>query len=224
MLSKKEQLKQGPMNRCVVLMASHLGSKERYQTIKWAIESIAQQTRKPDKVMISYSFALDSPDTDQWSTLLENIPYMFIQHHQKQSQFQHYFYLFKHITNEDIVMFLDDDDLFAPNKVEIVENIFKTHPNYNVICHEVFNFGDPFSTSLTLPQHIHLYKGSYGMKEYFVYCIKGYYIFHVIEKINDSFELSYSFFDVLFSSLLNEDFLIEKALQYVRLDRIQRDY
>lgn len=99
------------MSNIKILMASHLGSEFRYFSIKKSLESIKRQTISPHSVLISYSYELEKPNTQEWVEILHPIPLLLFEHNVKTSQFSHYTVLSKHIDNNDIICFLDDDDL-----------------------------------------------------------------------------------------------------------------
>ena len=128
----------------VVLIASHLNVAERYETIKYALTSLHNSTRKPDHVYISCSYALSAPNVDEWSEILGSIPHTIILQEKKLLQFEHYYYLSRKVNDTDIMCFLDDDDMYHPEKIRRVYDYFSEVPAVrctNVIKHPVYYFG-----------------------------------------------------------------------------------
>ena len=123
-----------------VLMASHLGSTFRYATIKTALQSIANQTRQPDEVLIAYSYKLDAPDEEEWKLILSPIPLRTVKSSTQQHQFHHYKNLVTMIDDDDLVCFLDDDDLYHPDKIQKVFDAYKSPRFKGVIKHRYKDF------------------------------------------------------------------------------------
>lgn len=125
-----------------VLMASHLGSTFRYATIKTALQSIANQTRQPDEVLIAYSYKLDAPDEEEWTRILSPIPLRTVKSSTQQHQFHHYKNLTTMVDDDDLVCFLDDDDLYHPDKIQKVFDAYKSPRFKGVIRHNYRAFFD----------------------------------------------------------------------------------
>lgn len=109
-----------------ILIASHLNEPLRHETIKDALTSIKNNTEPPEHVYISCSYKI-KPNIEEWSKILKNIPHTIILQEKRMLQFQHYHYLSKYIEDDDIVCFLDDDDLYYPNKIKTIKYLFKNY-------------------------------------------------------------------------------------------------
>jgi hypothetical protein len=96
-------------------MASHQNIPERAELTEYALKSIAKGTSKPDKVLISYSG--HRINEDSWSAILQDIPHVILYSDKPLLQFDHYERLGRYVSDDDIVMFCDDDDLYHPDKV-----------------------------------------------------------------------------------------------------------
>ncbi len=201
-------------------MASHLGSKERYITIELALESIAKQTKLPDQVMVSYSYDLEEPNTSKWSDILGDIPHVFLKKDAKRSQFQHYFSLFEYVEPTDTIMFLDDDDLYHPTKVEIISN----HIDQNIVCHLAQLFGNPYDEN-KITYNISDGSCTAATREYVCYCIKGRHLKQIIDRIDTNPSLGqYDLFFKTSMDMCENVKYIDDVLYYIRRDRIKRDY
>lgn len=126
----------------IVLLASHLTNPLRKKTIQYALQSVAEQTIKPDKVMISYSG--DKNDEENWRKILNQIDTDIFYHPNQRQQFEHYFFLHKFVKDDDVVMFLDDDDLYNLSKVERTKQEFTNNPAIDYLQHKIRRFGQPY--------------------------------------------------------------------------------
>lgn len=133
------------MGRIVLLIASHLNVVERYQTMLYALRSVALNTRKPDHVYISYSVGHFDQSVDEWHKELIDVPHTFIRQTERLLQFEHYHILSKSVFDDDVVSFMDDDDLLDPAKFDVVEKHMK--PNC-VLRHKLVLFGECFGLPL----------------------------------------------------------------------------
>lgn len=124
-----------------VLLASHLENLARHKTIQYALRSVAEGLQKPDKVMISYSGI--KADEEIWKVILQDIQVLIIHHNEKQMQFRHYYHLEPFVKDDDVVMFLDDDDLYHKEKIATTVKYFNNE-NVKVLQHNWCQFDDPF--------------------------------------------------------------------------------
>lgn len=212
-----------------ILMASHLGSDNRHIVIKWALESIAKQTVKPDCVNIAFSYD-KRPDIGNWQKILGDIELKLYESPEKLSQFQHYYKIFDVLrkNSSNILMFLDDDDIMHEKRVEIIKNYFETDGLKDVLKHNAEIF---WSWELTSPEELNnQIKNKVIAAEYWKNCIKISYIKKIEQKIKEDcpqYNLDYIYYDLLFSAAVNEKDIhyVDKTLYYYRKDQIlQKDY
>jgi hypothetical protein len=155
-----------------VLLASHLGCPARYITIKLALESVMKNTVLPDKILVGFSYKSDLgyPNTQSWRDICGDrlsIVYTTGQ----LTQFGHYMKLSNFISDNDVIMFLDDDDLYHPKKIELTKEFFENHPKKEKVAHAFAQFG-------RIEEHAYINKPSHGFrkspgKEYYTLAIKG---------------------------------------------------
>ncbi len=214
--------------RVLVLIASHLGSEFRYTTIKLALTSLAKSTVLPGEVWISYSYNPDlgPPNEDIWRETLTGIKVQFHNRGSKRvQQFDHFRFLSKGVEPDDLVMFLDDDDLYTENKVGLIVKTFKENPKAEVIVHQCRIFGDPFTVTIS-PGGFCL-SGITHHQEYFCFCIKGKKLLEYLESEMPDRPRAHAkcFDDLLFKAWLSPrcDVWLDEALVHVRKDRIPRD-
>lgn len=110
--------------RVVILIASHIKVQNRVKTLQYALKSIQNNTRHPDIVYISYSCEDNlNIDENKWSQELTGIKHKFIKQPSQVYQFEHFKKLCEYVNDDDIIMFLDDDDLYYPEKLKLVINL-----------------------------------------------------------------------------------------------------
>jgi hypothetical protein len=229
------------MNRRVVLMASHLGSPERYITIKRALKSIFNSTLHPHLIFISYSCCSNVKDEqveNEWKDIFKmskiNL-YIFFKT-EKTPQFYHYDSLRFLIEDDDIVSFLDDDDLFHPQKIEIVFQKFQDHNfNVKVVVHTMNVFGAPWDSISENDENdvlstLQVFPASHS--EYFCYTVKG----NVFKTFFQSYTFSYgknnmdiNLLDLCFKIYVDECYKdemvkIDDRLVFMRKHKIKKDY
>lgn len=155
-------------DRVIVLIATHLACKERYEYIKRALGSLREN--KPDHVYVSCSYDQGPPDVNSWIEALGNNNLTVLLQPERLLQFEHYQILSKYCLDNDIVNFLDDDDLYHPDKIKSVKSYFKDHPEIEVIHHPYYKFGiaDPPLTAKSVDDIINTYLVS-DEEVYFVF-------------------------------------------------------
>ena len=155
-----------------VLIASYISSEERKITIRDTLRSIADNTRLPDRVLISYSVreGVANPPIDEWHTILGNICLTTFYHENRLLQFEHYEFLSHHIKDDDIIIFSDDDDILCPTKISTVIEAM----NFNdVSAHKLMRFGNKFSKDF-IPYETLGETPLYAcMREYCCFSVKG---------------------------------------------------
>ncbi len=118
-----------------VLIASHFHMQLRYELLEDALSSLANQTYKPHKILISYSKA-DDVVTDVEGLFAKHFgeggsltPY-FINHSEKQlHQFEH----FKELLDsgqidDEWIAFCDDDDVYHPERLRLFSEAITANP------------------------------------------------------------------------------------------------
>lgn len=220
--------------RVVVLIASHLNTHERHETIKYALESVRDGTRKPDHVYISCSYQDQVPDILAWSGILAYIDHTILIQNKRLLQFEHYNILSKRVQDDDIICFLDDDDLYHPNKIQKVHTHFSLFPNTQVIHHRwcIFGFLEPALTTKSVKQIKDTQLGS--VEEYWSKSVKG-WLFKdwfintgqyteglTFEQIIERYK---GLTDTVFTVSLPQSVLFTlDVLMYMRKEAISRDY
>jgi glycosyltransferase involved in cell wall biosynthesis len=109
------------------------------------LDSIEQQTRKPDMVIIrcSSSTSEDIP----YSLSHYSFPVRILFHSEKQNAAENRNVAWRQL-NTDIITFVDADDIIHPQKLEIIENCFQNH-HVKILMHGLeLDPGVPF-------QHYH---------------------------------------------------------------------
>lgn len=132
--------------RVLVLLAAHL-DEFRQQSLKYALASVAAQTRRPDAVMLYTSG--QAPDKAALEPLA-GIQCLLRHSAEQRAQFEHYRDMLEEIRDDDVVMFLDDDDLYAPQKIEACCAAMPEQPG--IVQHKTACFGNPFLSELA-PGH-----------------------------------------------------------------------
>lgn len=202
-----------------VLIASHLVSPERLETLGLAIESLNLQTVKPDKIYISCyiegNLILNFDNTEIFYS------------ETKKSQFEHYQFLFENVkfNDYDVIMFCDDDDLYRPKRIEKIKDYFEKNPYKNMVKTRIFSFGNPYSRCVS--QTI-ISPREYQVNEYV--CFSPIYRFAMIcfEKAKEHYDIKNGAFDTCFATVLGkyEYETIEDldALYMYRKDALKRYY
>lgn len=119
-----------------VLIASHFHINLRYQLFKETVKSLANQTLKPLKIMISYS------KEDEVFTNVEELfkdyfgkeANYFINYSEQQlTQFEHLEILVNSgEINGEYITFCDDDDMYHPKRLEIINDFIINNPGFVV--------------------------------------------------------------------------------------------
>jgi hypothetical protein len=107
-----------------VLCASHIGCEPRIESLIEALESIRVQTKPPAAVYLSISYSQEvklDHTFDRLQKALGPVPLRFYEQVGKWQQFDHYKFLVDQLEETDYIMFIDDDDKYAENKIENCE-------------------------------------------------------------------------------------------------------
>jgi len=214
-----------------VLMASHLGSLFRYDTIKRALKSIADQTQTPDFVLLAYSYDHHEPDIAEWVSILGNIPLVTIKSSTKLCQFDHYKNLLELVDDTDLICFLDDDDLYRPDKIETISNIVQKSDFKGIIRHIYWEFYDAGDEVLCDKDDLSI-KFLLYRAEFWTFCIYGFILkkFFDNEFYPEYYSVNPHLVDVYFAVWIDSCYkpiikLCEKPLMYSRKNfLIPRDY
>lgn len=201
-------------SRIIVLIASHIQNKKRRFSIQESIKSVTQNTIKPDCIYISYSSSSDqNVDENTWRKISVYVPIHIVKQQSRMLQFEHYNFLSQFVLKNDIVCFLDDDDLFTPTKIQVVRDHFKEYPQTQILRHYSSSF-------LVDTNNIGTSKSN---SEYFCMVMIG----HILK---DWFETIYpkvikscaGFTDLMFNLAFKEEnplhFQIDNVLYYKRFD------
>jgi hypothetical protein len=120
-----------------ILIASHFHSQLRYDLFLETIKSLANQTYKPMKILLSYS-KNDDVKTDIENLFnsyfsVKNIDFFINYSKERLYQFDHFYSLFKsNEINGNWICFCDDDDMYLPNRLEIIKNIIQSNDDKSI--------------------------------------------------------------------------------------------
>lgn len=124
-----------------------MNSSFRAKTLNTAIKSIIKLKQKVDRIVISVSY-----EKKEFDTILPSCDYLTIlKSNSKKCQFEHYETIVKAIkfNDNDILFFMDDDDLIIPSLTEKVIPLFNDNTVKSVrFLYQFFNkkIGDIVST------------------------------------------------------------------------------
>lgn len=223
-------------SRLVVLIASYLNVKERLETLQYALLSLADNIRRPDHVYVSISYKDDLPDIYKLSQILEDIPHSILLHDKRLLQFEHYRILSERVGYADIVCFLDDDDLYHPHKLALVEKYFRTFPTRDITSHPFAYFGyyePPLTTKGFKDIKLSMTQTN-TLREYYTLCLRGWlfkdwFINHSNYTTSQSFKQTLEerkgMTDLIFTCTLPSTRpFTTTPLTFVRKENIPRDY
>lgn len=229
--------------RVCILIASHVGSSGRAsyipETFLSIIASIALAPKNYEyHIYVSYSISDDVVNPYISDLFISNHEVQIhIYKHSRLAQFEHYLYLSQFIKCDDFVMFSDDDDLYAPDKVSTMIQSYNASSNIHVFVHDAFEFGFMISTPITYAEviskqvEIHKYEGCI---EYFQYAMCGYIFtdFYSSKYWNTSDRTSYvrGYLDIIFGVYIGN--VVKKTnivriphkLVYKRIHSLPRDW
>ncbi len=141
----KNVLGGGTPSKISVAMATYNG--EKY--IQEQLLSICCQTRKPDQVVVSDDGSrdgtLDIVHRIALSEAAQGIEFIVLTDNPRHGYNGNFEWASKHCTG-DIVFFCDQDDVWLPEKVEAVQNVFEKLPQATLVAHYaslVDKNGDP---------------------------------------------------------------------------------
>ena len=198
------------MRKYIVCIASHLDLTARHHTIKYALQSVADNTVVPDQVIVSYSY-VTPPDEDEWISILKGISCKFIRNETRKQQFDHYKLILEHVSDNDVLMFLDDDDLYCSDKISMVKHIFET-TDAVIVRHE-------YETFETLSIHDPVSNLSQGGVEHWLYAMHASELKKYFETYPDIIKEFGSLTDLHFMAWLShrkDVVVIEQVLMYNR--------
>lgn len=198
--------------RILVLVASHFKNEKRYLSIQESIKSIVKNTVKPDCIYISYSSEKEV-DENKWREISKNVPIYIFNQQYRMLQFEHYNFLSQFVQKNDIVCFLDDDDLFTSTKIHVIRDHFRTYPQTQILRH--------YSSSFFID--IDNIYNSKSNKEYFCMVMIGHLMKKWFKTIYPNvIESCAGLTDISFGDQFNETnplhFQIENVLYYQRFD------
>jgi len=119
-----------------ILCASHISHSIKIKSLQQAVDSINNQTLLPDLILIGLSI----DEKIQFPKINSKVKLEIKYSEKKLYQFEHYKILFEEIQDDDLVMFIDDDDLYYPDRVKIVNFYFKQ--GYDLIKSGIGVIGD----------------------------------------------------------------------------------
>lgn len=158
----------------IVLLASHLENIKRRECIKEALESLF--VARPDKVIISYSGVLEFEKDffeNSCRNILKEIDTIFLYQELKKHQFEHYNYMLDYISDDDIISFIDDDDLYHPNKINHIKEIFNKNSNIKVVKHYWYLVGSSFADIVGINEVDKTIKNILDRTEHWCLSIRG---------------------------------------------------
>ena len=113
------------MCRVCVIIASHICYDGQIELLKKSLESIVNQTLKPD-IYLAISFENDSYKETFEHMIYERYPDInYIISSVRQYQMQHIYHVKDYMYMYDLIMFCDDDDTYDINRVNIICQIYK---------------------------------------------------------------------------------------------------
>lgn len=189
--------------RLVLAIASHIRSEEQLTLMKYALQSIANCSIKPDHVYVSWSGLIDI-DLEEiiqgYST--------FVYHNCQKFQFEHYKYIFDtYITDNDLVSFMDDDDYIHPDKFKwLRDKVYVDEFSGELICsksirHSNYLFHEEKVNS-TCIEDIKA-KLERGFSEYVNYSITKNMFNDAMKQTITYKDIKYETFDLMFIICLN---------------------
>src|SRR5438105_9046670 len=99
------------------------------------LESAVQQTRRPDEIIIS-----DDGSTDETVSVVEEflsaypqIPHSVLRNPHRGAGATRNSAIQR--SSSEWISFLDSDDLWQPQKLQVISQLIEQHPGVNLICH-----------------------------------------------------------------------------------------
>jgi len=130
------------MSNIIVLIASHISHEFRIKTLRQAIDSILNNTQLPNFIYISYSKSINNDLDLPCSSIIK----LFYQP-TRLYQFEHYCFLSEQINEDDIIMFLDDDDIYHTDKIKQSVEALKKYNSPVHHRHCQFGYLNPLFTN-----------------------------------------------------------------------------
>lgn len=188
------------MTRACIIVASHISKSYRLKYLCESLQSLIEQTVI---VPIFLSISFDNElvlnvyhKIMEKNGLSNNANITIYERNTKTSQFRHIFNVFESIKSDnDYIMFCDDDDSYVNNRVELFINAIE---GSLLVMDKQKKFVGVYERK-NKKSHSDEYK------EYWSYCISSIYMQEFFTKINKgSFDkfIDYDIFDVLFASYI----------------------
>lgn len=227
---KQENLSKKAFMQCIVLIPCHVNHSAREETLREALISLNNNSKLPDHVYISISGEFKDKEA-----LVKNLKFHVTPtyHAERKLQFAHIEYLTKYVKPADIVMFLDDDDLYHSDKIRLVHEYFLQNSTKKLCSHRHVQFGH-FDAPLTSRNVKDITFTSACGIEYYDLCMRGCKLLDWFQHMN-KYILNMTFADVLdmYKGVTDLAFLAsfelcdpftELPLLYQRKEVIPREY
>lgn len=179
-----------------VLIASHINYKGQLKLLEECLNSLLNQTYKVD-ILLSISFSNDnyrkffnSIIKKKFTSIIYNIS------NKQQYQLEHFKKLSIHIDKYDFILFLDDDDTYNLDRVEIMIN----HINNNKGLDVYKEIGDDVKEYIENGKTI--IKSSKDYNEYWTFIIKPLILYEFFNLFKDDDLLKDKYADVLLRKFL----------------------
>lgn len=137
-----------------ILIASYVDTNERCLCIKEMLQSIiisinyAKKMVRSTRIKILISYSLEKNIINPYSHEFYHGYIDLYYNESRLSQFEHYEILSNYINENSLIMFSDDDDLYAPEKINKIISIYFENKNRDfLLIHELGWFG--FFTNLS---------------------------------------------------------------------------
>jgi len=150
-----------------IVMTTYNG--ERF--LKEQLDSFLWQTRLPDELVVC-----DDGSTDRTLDILENFartapfPVKIFRNPQRLG-FSKNFEKASLMCSGDLVAFSDQDDIWLPEKLEVVENIFRTDDEIGLLIHNL-ELVDNYNIKIIHKNMLKLIKLNNYKNNIYLYCIK----------------------------------------------------
>ena len=191
-----------------VLIASHINYKGQIKLLEKCLNSLLNQTYKVD-ILLSISF-LNETYKKHFNLIIKKKFTSLIYNIEKQQKYQleHFYNLSKKTDKYDYILFIDDDDTYNLDRVELIIN----HINKNNGLDIYKEIGDDVKEYIENGKKI--IKSSKDYNEYWSFIIKPYILNDFFKLFIDDYDLfKNKFADVIFRKylMLKVDLLNDKS-------------